>query len=271
MPIGGYFRIAPAGGDYVSKQLYLPGTALLITRFMTPDGVGEVLDFMPVIEGEPTDRHRLVRVARGTMQFALDLQPRFDYGRSRHSVEVSEHGAVLRSDTGMELTLHASGQAGAGEDRATVERAGDGLHATFTLREGDSARGVVLESAGGPPQRLPAAELDRLADDTAAYWKRWIGRSTYTGRWPEMVDRSAMTLRLMTYEPTGAPVAAATLGLPEQAGGDGTGTTASPGSGTDPYRCTPWPAWATWTRQPSSARGSGTASPRAVSATDPPR
>ena len=74
----------------MSKQLYLPGTALLITRFMTPDGVGEVLDFMPVIEGEPTDRHRIVRrlrVARGTMQFALDLQPRFDYGRSGHTVE----------------------------------------------------------------------------------------------------------------------------------------------------------------------------------------
>jgi GH15 family glucan-1,4-alpha-glucosidase len=220
---GGYFRIAPVGGDYVSKQLYLPGTALLITRFMTPDGVGEVLDFMPVIEGEPTDRHRIVRrlrVARGTMQFALDLQPRFDYGRSGHAVHVSENGAVFRSDDGMELTLHSSGQAGAGEDRVTVERAGDGLHATFTMREGESARGVVLESAGGPPQRLPAAELDRLADDTTAYWKRWLARSTYTGRWREMVDRSAITLKLMTYEPTGAPVAAATFGLPEQAGGE---------------------------------------------------
>jgi len=218
---GGYFRIAPAGDDYVTKQLYLPGTALLITRFMTADGVGEVLDFMPTIEGEPTGRHRLVRrlrVARGTMQFVLDLQPRFDYGRSRHTVEVSAHGAVFRSDAGMELTLHSSGQPG--EDRATVERAGDGLHATFTMREGDSARGVVLESAGGPPKRLPPAELDRLADDTAAFWKRWIGRSTYAGRWREMVDRSAMTLKLMTYEPTGAPVAAATLGLPEQAGGE---------------------------------------------------
>jgi GH15 family glucan-1,4-alpha-glucosidase len=220
---GGYFRIAPAGGDYVSKQLYLPGTALLITRFMTADGVGEVVDFMPVIEGQASDRHRIVRrlrVARGTMQFVLDLQPRFDYGRSRHTVEVSENGAVFRSDQGMELTLHSSGQAGAGEEKATVEQAGDGLHATFTMREGDSARGVVLESAGGPPQRLPAAELDRLADDTAAYWKQWLARSTYTGRWREMVDRSAITLKLMTYEPTGAPVAAATFGLPEQAGGE---------------------------------------------------
>jgi len=224
---GGYFRIAPAGDNYVSKQLYMPGTALLITRFMTPDGVGEVLDFMPVIEGQPTDRHRLVRhlrVARGTMQFVLDLQPRFDYGRARHTMEISEGGAVFRSDSGMELTLHSTGTGtgtggGAGGAPA-VEPTADGLRVTFTMREGESGRGVVLESMGGTPQKLPTAELERLAEDTGAYWKGWIGQTTYTGRWREMVDRSAITLKLMTYQPTGAPVAAATLGLPEQAGGE---------------------------------------------------
>ena len=83
---GGYFRIAPDRDDYVTRQLYLPDTAILVTRFMTPDGVGEVHDFMPVIEGAATDRHRLVRiirVVRGTMRFAIEIQPRFDYGRSR--------------------------------------------------------------------------------------------------------------------------------------------------------------------------------------------
>jgi GH15 family glucan-1,4-alpha-glucosidase len=220
---GGYFRISPAGGEYVSKQLYMPGTGMLITRFMTPDGVGEVLDFMPVIEGEPTDRHRLVRylrVARGTMKFVMELQPRFNYGRSKHTVEVSQDGAVFRSDAGMELTLHSTGRRDEARGGAAVERAGDGLRASFSMREGQSALGVVLESMGGPPQSLPPAELDRLAEDTAAYWKSWIGRSAYTGRWREMVDRSAITLKLMTYEPTGAPVAAATLGLPEQTGGE---------------------------------------------------
>ena len=80
---GGYYRIAPDRDDYVSKQLYLPDTAILVTRFMTPDGVGEVHDFMPVIEGAATDRHRLVRnirVVRGVMRFAIEIQPRFDYG-----------------------------------------------------------------------------------------------------------------------------------------------------------------------------------------------
>jgi pentatricopeptide repeat protein len=219
---GGYFRIAPAAETYVSKQLYLPNTALLITRFMTPDGVGEVLDFMPVIEGAPTDRHRLVRhlrVARGTMRFKLELQPRFDYGRAQHTCDVTPEGAVFRTAGGMELTLHTAGRDTA-SDTAEVQRVGAGLSATFTMREGDSGRGAVLESMGGQPQSLPSAELDRLADDTAAFWKGWLNRSTYTGRWRETVTRSAMTLKLLTYEPTGAPVAAATFGLPEEAGGE---------------------------------------------------
>jgi GH15 family glucan-1,4-alpha-glucosidase len=219
---GGYFRISPMADNYVSKQLYLPNTAMLITRFMTPDGVGEVLDFMPVIEGKPTDRHRLVRylrVARGTMQFKIELQPRFDYGRASHTVDVTDVGAVFRTAGGMELTLHSVGLHSRAEGGA-VERAGDGLRGTVTMREGESGRGVVLESMGGQPHAIDPAELQRLADDTTAYWKAWIRRSTYTGRWREMVTRSAMTLKLMTYEPTGAPVAAATLGLPEQAGGE---------------------------------------------------
>ena len=109
---GGYFTIAPDRDDYVTRQLYLPETAMLITRFMTADGVGEVLDFMPVIEGGPTDRHRLVRqlrVARGTMRFAIDLQPRFDYGRAKHTLEISDNGALFRSGA-MELTQHTQGQ-----------------------------------------------------------------------------------------------------------------------------------------------------------------
>jgi len=220
---GGYFRVSPVADSYVSKQLYMPSTAMLITRFMTPDGVGEVLDFMPVIEGAPTDRHRLVRhlrVARGTMEFQVDVQPRFDYGRASHSVDITDSGAVFRTAGGMELTLHTSSLGSPAERRAAVERVGDGLRATITMREGESGRGVVLESMGGQPRVIKPAELQQLADDTAAYWKAWLNRSTYTGRWREMVTRSAMTLKLMTYEPTGAPLAAATLGLPEQAGGE---------------------------------------------------
>jgi GH15 family glucan-1,4-alpha-glucosidase len=151
------------------------------------------------------------------MQFQLEIQPRFDYGRAKHTIELSENGAVFRSKD-MELTLHTEGQRTQGK-RPEIQHVGDGLRATFTMREGETG-GVVLESMGGQPTAHPAAELQQLAEETGRFWRGWLGRSTYTGRWREMVARSAMTLKLLTYEPTGAPVAAATMGLPEQAGGE---------------------------------------------------
>ena len=96
---GGYFRIAPDRDDYVSRQLYIPDTAVLITRFLTPDGVGEVHDFMPVAGKQPTDRRRLVRqvrVVRGTMRFVVDLQPAFDYARAKHTLHLTADGASSR-------------------------------------------------------------------------------------------------------------------------------------------------------------------------------
>jgi GH15 family glucan-1,4-alpha-glucosidase len=220
---GGYFRIAPDRDDYVSKQLYFPDTAILITRFMTPDGVGEVHDFMPVITGAATDRHRLVRqlrVVRGTMRFVMDIQPAFDYARSPHKVEMSENGAVFEAD-GMELTLHWARPAdSAPRDQSDrIEQHNDGVRATRTLREGETA-GLVLESMGGPPRLMKPEEIERLEHETADFWRAWVHKSTYTGRWREMVTRSAITLKMMIYKPTGAPVAAPTTGLPEQAGGE---------------------------------------------------
>jgi GH15 family glucan-1,4-alpha-glucosidase len=219
---GGYFKISPAGEDYVTRQLYFPDTAMLITRFMTPDGVGEVLDFMPVVHGRPTDRHRLVRqlrVARGIMRFVIELEPRFGYGRGQHAIEVSETGARFRAADGMELTLHTAGRRARSDGGAPIEQTGTGLRAEFTLREGQTG-GVMLESMGGAPRAMPPEEITRLAEQTGRFWRSWLGGSTYTGRWREMVSRSAITLKLLTYAPTGAPVAAATFGLPEQAGGE---------------------------------------------------
>jgi len=220
---GGFFRIAPDRDDYVSKQLYLPDTAILVTRFMTPDGVGEVHDFMPIAGGAATDRHRLVRnirVVRGVMRFAIEIQPRFDYGRQLHKLDLTELGVVFASD-GTELTVHGIAPEGFSLKDAgiTPERVGDGLRWTRTLREGEIG-GVVLESMGGSPRRISPEEAQRLQDETARYWRGWLLGSSYTGRWREMVDRSAVTLKLMTYAPTGAPVAAPTTGLPEQVGGE---------------------------------------------------
>jgi pentatricopeptide repeat protein len=220
---GGYFRIAPDRDDYVSKQLYFPDTAILITRFLTPDGVGEIHDFMPIAGVRATNRHRLVRqmkVVRGTMRFVLEVQPAFDYARQPHKLELTDDGAVFGSDD-LELTLHwaAPPDVTRQDQDITVQRQGDGLRATRTLRAGQTG-GVVLESMGGPPRRIPPEELQRLIDETSHFWRAWVDRSTYRGRWHEMVARSAMTLKLMTYAPTGAIVAAPTAGLPEQIGGE---------------------------------------------------
>src|SRR5262245_35290117 len=220
---GGFYRIAPDREDYVSRQLYLPETAILITRFMTPDGVGEVHDFMPVIEGAATGRHRLVRnirVVRGVMRFVIEIQPRFDYGRQPHQLEITEHGAVFRS-AGMELTLHGIAPEGSSVRDLGITQLPDseGLRWTRTLREGQSG-GVVVESMGGEPRTVTPEQVQRLEDDTARFWRSWLYRSSYTGPWREMVSRSAITLKLMTYAPTGAPVAAPTTGLPEQEGGE---------------------------------------------------
>jgi GH15 family glucan-1,4-alpha-glucosidase len=220
---GGFYRIAPDRDDYVTKQLYLPDTAILITRFMTPDGVGEVHDFMPVTGSTATDRHRLVRnisVVRGVMRFAIEIQPRFDYARKPHKLDITEHGAIFASD-GMELTLHGIVPEGISmkDTGVTPEHAGEGLRWARTLREGESG-GLVIESMGGTPRRVAPEEAQRLADETAQFWRAWLNRSSYIGRWREMVNRSAITLKLMTYAPTGAPVAAPTTGLPEQAGGE---------------------------------------------------
>jgi GH15 family glucan-1,4-alpha-glucosidase len=154
------------------------------------------------------------------MRFAIEIQPRFDYGRKPHKLDITDHGVVFASD-GLELTLHGIAPEGTSLAKSgiNVERAGDGLRWTRTLREGESG-GVVLESMGGAPRTVTPEETQQMADDTARFWRAWLHRSSYHGRWREMVTRSAMTLKLLTYAPTGAPVAAPTTGLPEQAGGE---------------------------------------------------
>ncbi|WP_082101512.1 glycoside hydrolase family 15 protein [Demequina rhizosphaerae] len=221
---GGHCFIRPADDGYVTRQLYLPDTAILVTRFMSDDGVGEVVDFMPVVGSEPTDRHRLVRlvrVVRGTMAFVGEIQPRFDYGRAAHTLEqVSADGAVFGTG-GPSLTVHRIGGVvmHGGRRAGAMEKSGDGLRITGTLREGD-VTGVVLETGGAGPARVSPEEVDALLRETSRYWREWNGRSTYRGRWREMVARSAMTLKLMTYAPSGALIAAPTAGLPEQVGGE---------------------------------------------------
>ena len=220
---GGFFRIAPESERYRTKQLYQPGTAILITRFIMPDGVGEVIDFMPPQTGPPTDTHdivRAVRATRGQVRFRLECQPRFDYAREKHEVSISDGVVVFRNHS-MDLTLMSvPGPPEHPVDAVAFERHGDGVTATIVLNEGEVG-GVVLRSGrSGEVHRLAPGEPMRRFEETAQFWSSWLHRSTYQGRWREMVQRSAITLKLMTYAPSGGLVAAPTAALPEQAGGE---------------------------------------------------
>ncbi|MGA8046317.1 MAG: glycoside hydrolase family 15 protein [Dermatophilaceae bacterium] len=219
---GGRFRIRPTLEVFTSKQLYLPDTAVLVTRFMTEAGAGEVVDFMPITGTVATDRHRIVRMVRcvrGSMTFALDLAPRFDYGRDRHETSVTEDGVVFRGST-TSMTAHLVREPDEERlARTSVDAAGD-LHAELTLDAGQM-RGMIIETGtSGPPRQFRVAEVERLLRETTAFWEEWLGRSTYTGRWREQLNRSAITLKLMTYAPSGGLVAAPTAALPEQIGGE---------------------------------------------------
>src|SRR5262249_16665872 len=149
---------------------------------------------------------RQVRVVRGTMRFNLDLQPRFDYARSRHTVQMGVDGAtfVAASPTSGvnhgSLTLHMCGSE---HQDCVLQPKGHGVTATRVLPAGQTW-GVGLESKGGEPRRHPTDDIRRMLHDTTMFWRHWLQQSTYRGRWREMVARSAITLKLMQYAPTGA-------------------------------------------------------------------
>jgi GH15 family glucan-1,4-alpha-glucosidase len=211
---GGLFRISPDCDGWSAKQLYLPDTNILITRFLTPDGVGEVQDFMPPRTGEPARRHGIVRrvvAVRGHMRFVVDVAPRFDYARIRHDVTLTEHGALFRSPA---LILSLSTPC-----PLKVVNGAD-VRAHFAVRAGETAT-FVLDSVetGETPEPNSDAEISAELAATVAYWRDWLSGCRYDGRWREMVHRSALTLKLLTYAPTGAIVAAPTTSLPEEVGG----------------------------------------------------
>jgi GH15 family glucan-1,4-alpha-glucosidase len=221
---GGHFRIQPTADTFTRKQLYYPDTAILVTRFLTEAGVGEVIDFMPIASSTvASNRHRLVRMlrcVRGEMTFALDIAPRFDYGREPHEFHVvGEDGVVFEgAKTAMSLSIVREPE---DERLARYHMSSEGdLQAELTLSAGQ-ARGMVLET--GQPEAVRAirvAEVWRLFDETVRFWRSWLAHSTYTGRWRETLERSAITLKLMTYAPSGGIVAAPTAALPEQIGGE---------------------------------------------------
>ena len=213
---GGRFRIAPVVDGITSKQFYWPETNVLITRFFLADGVAEITDFMPVgIPAKGHGYHQLVRrvsQVRGTLRFRLECRPAFNYARDEHTTEVTSDGACFCSPS---LSIGLA-------TRRPLMQDGNGIVAEFSLDEGQTATFVLheVETGAGCGISPSEGEAFELFKETVDYWRRWVSRSTYTGRWRETVYRSALALKLLTFEPTGAIVAAPTCSLPEGIGGE---------------------------------------------------
>ena len=213
---GGYFRIAPME-KYVAKQVYWPDTNILITRFFLTDGVVEVIDYMPVglQKGEPGFRQivRRVEAIRGCVPIRVECIPAFNYARDEHKVDLIEGAAIFRSpNITVELTARVP---------LEVKHDRGGVEAIISLKQGERATFVLrpLDEKHKGAQ-VYSDELEQvLFNRTVEYWHQWIAKCTYSGRWREIVYRSALALKLLTFEPTGALVASPTCSIPEAIGG----------------------------------------------------
>ena len=216
-PAAGHFRIHPGDDGVRVSQRYLPDTNVVVTRFMSADGIAELTDLMtlaPDPGAEPPPPQclvRQVRVLRGRFTFVVECRPRFDYARAGHRLEALGNGGVFRPDgAGPVLALRAS---------AKLQADGADLVGKVGLSAGRSACFVLEIGPADPCGDLDEAAVDAAVRDTIAWWQHWISGSRYQGRWREVVGRSALALKLMTSARHGAMVAAATFGLPERSGG----------------------------------------------------
>lgn len=213
---GGRFQIRPCHDTGTVKQMYLPDTNVLITRTLDPAGVAEVSDFMPVGLDEAEHCHSLVRRAkgvRGESSFDVIFDPRFDYGRAGHKVDVRDDEILFHSEGGDGRTVRLRSE-------VPLEVKNGAAMGTFVLHAGETAAFVMEQAHPGRPS--PSASPHYVSDvfkDTVNYWRTWVGRSQYHGRWRETVNRSALVLKLLVSDAYGSLVAAPTFGLPEELGG----------------------------------------------------
>jgi GH15 family glucan-1,4-alpha-glucosidase len=214
---GGYFKISPCAEIVRSDQLYEPGTNILVTRFLTHGAVIELTDFMPVQASrslnEPSWLVRRVHAIGGAAKIRLRCNPAFNFASGKiDKIEVDRHGAMFRTPA-LSVHLAASG------DLETDEF---GVGAEFTVKESQKLSFILSEHRdhSWEPPTISERSLDNLETATASYWRQWLSKCTYKGRWRELVHRSALVLQLLSFAPTGAIIAAPTCSLPESLGGD---------------------------------------------------
>jgi GH15 family glucan-1,4-alpha-glucosidase len=203
----GHWRLTPAGGVKQVRRRYQGDTLVLETEYHTGDGVVRVVDFMAPRMADP-DVVRVVEGVRGRVPMRMELRIRFDYGRL--TPWVRRVGDALLAISGPEALVLRTPVGHHGEDRATV--------ADFEVAEGDRLPFTLTWNLSHRPLPDAREPLQALAD-TRAYWEEWAGQCTYRGQWRDAVMRSLLTLKALTYQPSGGIVAAATTSLPEAIGG----------------------------------------------------
>ena len=211
---GGRFQIVPAFTEMKTKQLYFPDTNVLLTRFLSKEGVGEITDFMPVEElGNGRKLIRSVATIKGEVRYKLIFQPRFNYARSLHTIDVkSEHEIILASKGDDKIIIRLMSS-------VPLQVSENDIMAEFTLAAEQKAD-FLFELADEQHEELK--DLGSFVTEnllrTVNYWKDWIAQSNYHGRWTEIVNRSALVLKLLTSYKHGSIVAAPTFSLPESVG-----------------------------------------------------
>jgi GH15 family glucan-1,4-alpha-glucosidase len=211
---GGRFQIAPSADGFDVKQSYLADTNILLTRFSSDGGVAEIADFMPICQlGRGNELVRQIKGVRGAVRFRLECAPKFDYARAGHHTERRGNDVIFRPDdaAGPDLCLRGDEPLRVTNGAAVAE---------FTLRAGQTKSFVLHECRprGASPSDAPDY-AEAALHETAQFWRDWMRQSRYRGRWREMVNRSALTLKLLISQPHGAIVAAPTFSLPGQVGG----------------------------------------------------
>src|SRR4051794_10422499 len=203
----GRWLVAPAADVRAVRRRYRGDSLVLETEFDTDDGSMRLIDFMPP-RGEAPDLVRIVEGVRGRVRMRMQLRGRFDYG---HVVPW-----VYREDG--DLVAVAGPDAAWLRTPVATEHRDHALHAGSSVGPGDTAPFVLPWRASHPPPPRPLDPRAELAG-TEAYWREWMSHCRYVGEWREAVVRSLITLKALTYAPTGGIVAAVTTSLPEQLGG----------------------------------------------------
>lgn len=210
---GGCFWIEPQLSNMRIRQLYLPNTNILLTRFLAEEGVAEVADFMPIeTDGEqPNELVRMVSVIKGNVSFKMACRPRFNYAKWEHRMELSDRCATFipADNVCQPMALYST---------VALEQDSQDVASNFSLQAGGNATFVF----GGvrPQGQRPEMELiEERFQCTSRFWRTWIAKSKYKGRWREMVQRSALMLKLLASREHGSLIAAPTFSLPERIGG----------------------------------------------------